>query len=282
MAFTFSDKGFFGYGEKGDFKYFSFAHFIPLILLGVTIFLLWKFRHKLRNSKFEGKFRFILAFIMIIVEMSYFWRLLYVGGDYTTKLPITICGWTAILSAFMLMSKNQSLFDICFFFTLTAGLQPLLTPAVIMTTGPAYYRYYQFWLEHTLTFVALFYMIFSYGYRPKWSSMLKAFGLFAVITSVALIANSTIPGANYLYLSQGAAGSSFLDFLPDNMWIKTAIVGSIIIALCFIAYSPYMIMDIVKKKRLQKANEEVKSTVIEEPKKQKKSSLNYSFLLLLH
>ena len=64
MAFTFSDKGFFGYGEKGDFKYFSFAHFIPLILLGVTIFLLWKFRHKLRNSKFEGKFRFILAFII--------------------------------------------------------------------------------------------------------------------------------------------------------------------------------------------------------------------------
>ena len=35
--YTFYSDGFFGYGEAGDFKYFSIAHFVPLIILAIAI-----------------------------------------------------------------------------------------------------------------------------------------------------------------------------------------------------------------------------------------------------
>ena len=31
--YDFSNEGFFGYGEKGDFQYGSIWHFIPIIIL---------------------------------------------------------------------------------------------------------------------------------------------------------------------------------------------------------------------------------------------------------
>ncbi|MFA6829644.1 MAG: hypothetical protein WCR67_02940 [Bacilli bacterium] len=73
----FSKDKFFGYGEEGDFQYFSLAHFLPIIILILAIVLTYLFRNKIRNLKWEGKIRYILAFTMIIVEMSFFWRLLF-------------------------------------------------------------------------------------------------------------------------------------------------------------------------------------------------------------
>jgi len=57
----FYSSGFFGYGEKGDFQYF-----LP-------------------------------AFVILLAEMSYFWRVMYVGIANTEehnlmdKLPLQVC-----------------------------------------------------------------------------------------------------------------------------------------------------------------------------------------------
>lgn len=205
----FSD-GFFGYGPEGNFKNFSLAHFIPLILFGVAIFLIWKFRAFFRNWKFEENFRFIWAAVMIFVEMSYFWRLLYVGsGDagqivsLLDKLPLQVCEWTCIFSCFMLMkNKNNWLFQICFFVCLTAGAAALVVPNnAIGTAGPAYYRYYQFWLEHLLPTLSVFYMVFVHGFRPKFKGIFYGVGFLGVLGAIALICNATLTEhkAQYLY-----------------------------------------------------------------------------------
>ena len=47
--YTFYSDGFFGYGEVGDFKYFSFWHFLPIILLIIAVYLTYKNQEKLRN-----------------------------------------------------------------------------------------------------------------------------------------------------------------------------------------------------------------------------------------
>ena len=100
MDFDFHSEGFFGYSEYGSFQYFTLPHFIPLILLAVAIVLTYKYREAIRNWKFEERFRYILSFVMIIVEMSYFWRLLYVGGEGSNtlmdRLPLQLCQWGLI------------------------------------------------------------------------------------------------------------------------------------------------------------------------------------------
>lgn len=226
----FFSEGFFGYGEVGNFKPWSLAHFIPLILLCLGIFFLYFFRNKIRNNKHEENIRYAIAVTMLLFEMSYFWRLLYVGsGDPSktnllTKLPLQVCEWTCILGSIMLMKKSKNLCDICFYVCLSAGILPLLFPAVISTTGPTYFRYYQYWAEHIIPILAVFYMVFVHGYRPKLINIYKPFIFLCTLTVLACIANYYIPEADYLYLANNTNGLSITSFLPQNIYLKILVL----------------------------------------------------------
>ena len=245
----FYSDGFFGYGEKGNFKYWSFAHFTPIVLFAIAIYLIYHYRDALRNWKHEENFRFIFAAAMLFVEMSYFWRLLYVGSsepgevvDLLDKLPLQVCEWTCILAVFMMMKKSRAIYPICFYVCFTIGIFPLLTPSVITTTGPAYYRYYQYWLEHILPPLAVFYMTFVHGFRPTKKGIISAVGFMATLMVLALICNANIPGANYLYLADGTTdgGGSIMDPIRDMVGGSTAalvaLLTVVVIGIFFLAY----------------------------------------------
>lgn len=258
----FFSSGFFGYGEKGNFKYWSFAHFAPIILLIAAIYLIFRFRKQLREWKHEETFRFIFAFVMLMVEMSYFWRLLYVGSSDPTeqhlldKLPLQVCEWTCIIACFMLMKKSNNLYQICFFVSLSAGIFPLVTPAVIVTTGPAYYRYYQFWLEHILPIIAVFYMTFVHGSRAHFKGIFYAVGMLGVLAVFSIIANIKVPGTNYMYLATSTDGDSIVNFLPENIWVRLALFSVVIFSLFIGIYYLSRFIDNKSKQRcLAKATE---------------------------
>ena len=247
----FFKKGFFGYGEKGDFEYYSLEHLIPLLLLAAGIFFFCRYRDVLRDWKHEEEFRFIFAFIMLLAEMSYFWRLLYVGSsnpaeqNLLDKLPLQVCEWTCITAIFMITKKSRALYQICFYVCLTVGIFPLLTPSVITTTGPAYYRYYQFWLEHILPILAVFYMTFVHGCRPKLKGIWLAVAFMVVLVVFALICNFNIDGANYLYLARGTAdgGGSVMDVLvkiAPSVWGRLGLLTGIVTAMFFAAYGAFV------------------------------------------
>ncbi len=248
----FYKDGFFGFGEKGNFEYWSFAHFAPILVMLAAIVLIYIYRDRLRQWKHEETFRFIFAFVMLMVEMSYFWRLLYVGSsepdkviDLLDKLPLQVCEWTCIIASFMLMKKSKNLFQICFFVCLTFGLFPLLTPSVITTTGPAYYRYYQYWLEHILPIIAVFYMMFVHGARARLKGIILAVAFMSVLATLAIICNLNIEGANYLYLgAEGTSGGggSPMDILPKvnsatgTMFLRLGIIIPLFVGLLFGLY----------------------------------------------
>ena len=249
----FYKDGFFGYGELGNFKYWSLAHFIPIIFCALAIYLIFCFRDKLKNWKHEENFRFAFAAVMLFVEMSYFWRLLYVGTSdpETTSmleyLPLQVCEWTCILAAFMMMKKSKWIYPICFYVCLTVGIFPLLTPSVIAKTGPMYYRYYQYWLEHILPPLAVLYMTFVHGFRPTKKGIIPATGFLCVLAAFAVVCNANIDGANYLYIAKGTAeegGASLMDPLYNlvggSQPLLLLLLAVIVIVIFFGAYYAYL------------------------------------------
>ena len=60
---------FFGKGTEVEFEYFTLAHILPLIILFVVIFLMYKFKDKLAGYKHESTLRLIFGLIMIITDM---------------------------------------------------------------------------------------------------------------------------------------------------------------------------------------------------------------------
>lgn len=242
-------KTFLEHGEPGEFQYFSLAHFAPIILMLLMIYLIYRYRTNIREFKNEDYFRIILAALLLFSDSSYFWHKIYLEvAEPANHLPVTVCGWAAVMSAFMLLTKKKRLFEVVYFFVLAGSINALITPAVITDNGPTHFRYYQFWLEHTTIFIAVFYMIFVYQYTINLKSLFKSLSVLIVLALIALYVNASIEGANYLFLATTEAGDSALNFLPSNLGLRMLVMGSIIGTLYFLAYLPWFFIN--KKKKI--------------------------------
>ena len=243
---------FFSQGETQEFFLFSPAHFAPILLMLATILLTRKYAGKLRGWKHEEAIRYVLAFALIISEMGYYWRLVGVpalGANPVDHLPIAVCGWAAIFCSYMVIGKTQLLFDISYFWLLSGSLFALLTPTPLTFTGPTRFRYYQFWAEHTLGYVAVFYMIFVHGMRPTWKSMAKSYAALTVLGVIAFAANRIIgPGANYLFLAKPEDTPSILDILPPNFLLRLVVMVAAVSLMFFLSYLPWLLKDRKAKK----------------------------------
>ena len=237
---------FFGQGEVQEFALFTPAHILPVLWMVAMILLIRKNAGALRDWKHEEKLRYVLAFALIISDMSYYWRLVgmpSLGANPVENLPIGVCGWAAILCSYMLVGKCQSFFDISYFWLLSGSLFALLTPTPLNFTGPTRFRYYQFWAEHTLGYIAIFYMIFVHGMRPTVKSMVKSYIALLVMVGIAYWVNQMIPGANYLYMARPEAAPSVLDILPPNFLLRFVIMVAAISAMYGLAYLPWYLKD---------------------------------------
>ena len=238
---------FLGAGAEIEFTNFSLAHFIPVILLLGVIFAIRHFREPIRNWKWEKKIRYVLAFMLILSEMSYYWRLVAMpelGPNPVDHLPISVCGWAVIFSSYMVVGKSQKLFDIVYFWLFSGSIFALITPTAITYAGPTRFRYYQFWAEHTLGYVAVFYMIFIHGMRPTVKSAIRSWLALLVLAVIAYFTNGYLgEGANYLFLAKPEAAPSVLDILPPNFVLRTSIMAAVITALFFVSYLPWLLKD---------------------------------------
>jgi len=248
---------FFGQNTEKEFGYFSLAHIAPIIVMIGIIALIIKFRNKIKGYKHEDRIRLALAFTLIITEMAYFWRLVGVeslNANPIDHLPITVCGWAIIFCAFLVLTKNQTLLDIVYFWVLAGSIFGILTPTKIMFTGPTRFRYYQFWLEHTLGYITIAYMIFVHGMRPNIKSIFKSYGCLLILGVIAIIANNMLPGANYLFMATTEDSASILDILPKNYVVRVILMAFIMACLFFVMYLPWLIMDIKRKKQALASN----------------------------
>ena len=243
---------FFGVGTEVEFTNFTFAHLAPILVMVAMILLTRHFRQELRRWKGEETLRYVLAFILIISELSYFWRLVGVPSlnpNPVDHLPITVCGWVAVFSSYMLIGKSQTLFDISYFWLFSGSVFALITPTVITYTGPTRFRYYQFWAEHTMGYVAVFYMIFVHGMRPTVKSAIKAYIALGVLAGIAYFTNRLIgPGANYLYMARPEDTPSILDILPPNFALRLAVMAAAVTTLFTLADLPWYLKDRKAKK----------------------------------
>lgn len=250
-------KYFLGQGDTVEFTNFSLAHFVPILVMVGIILLIRRYREPLRTSKHEQTFRYILAFALICCEMSYYWRLVAVpslGPNPVDHLPITVCGWVVIFSCLMVLGKSQLLFDISYFWLFSGTIFALVTPTVISNTGPTRFRYYQFWGEHTLGYIAVFYMIFVHGFRPKPRSLIRAYVALVVLALVAFWANQMLgAGANYLFMAKPEDTPSVLDVLPSNYGLRLVIMAAAVSFMFCMSYLPWYLMDRKAKKAAAQA-----------------------------
>ena len=254
---------FFGAGEEKEFSDFSPAHILPILLMVGVILLTYKYRDSIKKYRHEEKIRYAMAFTMIICEMSYFWRLVGITSlnpNPVDHLPITVCGWGIIFASYLMIGKSQTLYDICYFWLFAGTIFALITPTVITYTGPTRFRYYQFWLEHTMGYIGVFYMTFVHKMRPTVKSAIKSYAALVILAVIAYSANVIIgPGANYLFMARPESTPSILDILPPNFALRLLVMGLVVTLLFFLSYLPWYLKD--RKSKASSESEAIELTV---------------------
>ena len=84
-----------------------------------------------------------------------------------------------------------------------------------------------------LPIISVFYLMFVHNMKPEKKGILYSFVVIAPLTIIALIANSQIEGASYLYLTLD------VKFLPQEMYLRVPILTILVIIIFYIMYLPF-------------------------------------------
>lgn len=222
------------------FELFKTFHLIALgvifILVLFLIFLRWR-----KNQKLNNLFRWSLAFLLVLQEISYhFWNIYIEEWTLQKMLPLQICTLFVWLSAFMLITKNRHIYEFAFFLGISGALQALLTPD-IAGYGFPHYRFFHVFISHGSIILAALYMTIVEGYRPTWRSFGKVF-LWVNIYTVFVFFINILIDSNYLFVVHKPETASLFDVLgPWPVYIFAA--EGVALIMFLILYLPFAIYD---------------------------------------
>ena len=229
----------------GPFVLFSKTHWIALsvIVLFNGILVLS------RNSYTEtGKRRFRLGMAIVLIANELAWHIWNLAtGQWTiqTMLPLHLCSVLVWVSAYMLVKRNQAIYDFAYLLGIAGALQALLTPDLGIYTYP-HFRYFQTFISHGLIITAAIYMTTVEGFRPYPRSLLRVF-LISNLYLIAITALNLAIHSNYLFTAHKPETASLLDMLPPWPWY-IGIIELLGMLFVLLFYLPFAIKDARKPK----------------------------------
>jgi hypothetical integral membrane protein (TIGR02206 family) len=240
---------FFSLDWKGEpFVLFGAYHLIALgIIVLVNVWLVYFKKHSTEKSR--KIFRYVLAAILVIDEMGWhYWNLATGQWTIQTMLPLHLCSILVWLGAYMLVTKNYSIYEFMYLLGIAGALQALLTPDAGRYGFP-HFRAIQVMLSHGSIITAALYMTIVEGYRPTLRSIGRVMlGANVYMVLVGLV-NWAI-GSNFLFIAHKPETASLLDVLPAWPWY-ILVIEALGLAFVLLFYLPFAVMDWQKKRKAQ-------------------------------
>jgi hypothetical integral membrane protein (TIGR02206 family) len=229
-----------------EFKFLGAAH---LIAIGVLIALnVWLASFKNASEQTKTRIRWTLAIILWVNEIAWHvWN--FAVGKWTiqTMLPLHLCSVLVWVGAFMLVTKNQFIYEFAYFLGIAGALQAVMTPDLGIYGFP-HFRFFQTFISHGLIITSAIYMTVVEGFRPTWKSMLRVAVGINIYMVVIYFVNGAI-GSNYLMINGRPATPSLLDLLPD--WpVYIIYMEAIGLICCLLLYLPFIVKDARAKRRV--------------------------------
>lgn len=221
----------------GAFEQFGPAH---LSVIGITLFLcvfLPVLVRKRKSQRLAKGICWILAGILVVSEAGravYFltregWDVFVAEG-----LPLHACGMAIYITAIMLLTKQQLLYEIAYFWGMAGTVQALLTPVV--EVGFPSWRFVLFFLGHCSIIVSVVFATFGLGLRPRWKGLWITYSLSWCVAGLIGLVNIPL-GTNYMYLREPPAGKSPFYFLPWPWYIP--FLGVVALVLFVLLWLPF-------------------------------------------
>jgi len=228
-----------------------FQIFYPPHLIALTLILLlnlgFVYFRRVESSQARQRVRYAMATILILNEIG--WHLWHIfTGQWTiqTMLPLHVCSVLVFLGAAMLITRNDTLYEVQYLLGIGGAIQAVLTPDVGLYGFP-HFRFFQTFISHGLIISSAIYMTVVEGYRPTVKSLWRVFWLTNVYMIFVGLVNWAM-GSNYMFIARKPDTPSLIDVLGPwplyIIWLE--VIG---LATVLILYSPFAIKDWAKKMR---------------------------------
>ena len=227
--------------EGTPFRLFGTPHLIAIGIITLICFSQLYFR-TIWSEKERKIVRWVLAIAIVVNESSlHIWSAYWGIWNIQTMLPLHMCSVMIWLSAYMLVTRNYSIYEFTYFIGFGGAMQAVLTPADAAAYNFPHFRIMQTFIAHGLLINVAIYMTVVEGFRPTLQSFKRVFIWTNLYMVVIFFVNLAI-GSNYLFVANKPNFPTLLDMLAPWPWyiIELEAVG---FAIFFLLYIPFLIKD---------------------------------------
>ncbi len=228
------------------FDMYTWEHFIPVLITLLGVYLIYIYRNKLIQSPIKYKLGVTLAGITLGLEVLVnMWRIYANAWSVSTSLPLHLCGLAVLTSSYILIRRNQAVFNATFFIMLIGATLALVTPGIQGNWGFPHFRYFQFFAVHGMLVINFAYLLFVYeyhkdfSYRYVWVNALSLLILAGLLFPINLLLDG-----NYLFLMAKPGPNTAFDLFGEWPWYLVNIAWAGVPVFFHAFYLPFWVRNL--------------------------------------
>ena len=225
-----------------EFQFLGVPHIVALALTITLPIALSVLVRNADSSVLTNAVCYLLAGILIINEIGgWIYRAATVQSlsvFVQSYLPLHICGVALFVVVFVLLLRNQTLYEIGYFWGIVGTLNAVITPQ--LGVGFPHYRFFQYFIVHGGIVVSVLFATWGLRMRPTLKGLLRSF-LLANFYMVVIAGVNLLLKSNYMFICEPPYTKSPFFFAPWPWYIP--ILDGVAFILFFLVYSPFLIGD---------------------------------------
>lgn len=225
-----------------EFQFLSISHIVVLILTITLPIALTVLVRKVNSSVITDVIRYLLGATLIVNEAGHWvYRMATVQSfsEFLQRhLPLHICGVVVFVVVFALLRRNQTFYEIGYFWGLVGTLNAIITPQLWVDFP--HYRFFQYFIAHGGIVVSVLFATWGLKMRPTLKGLLRSF-LLANLYMVVIAGVNLLLKSNYMFICEPPDTQSPFFFAPWPWYIP--ILEGVAFILFFVVYFPFLIGD---------------------------------------
>jgi hypothetical integral membrane protein (TIGR02206 family) len=158
--------------------------------------------------------------VVVLLEGSY---------ELDFDLPLHLTDAVTVIAALALWSPRPLLFELTWFWGMTASLQAILTPDLGADDRFPSFFYWHYFVTHGGVVVAAVFLAFGLGLTARPGAVVRVFLATAAWAGVAAVGNA-LTGGNYMFLREKPDAATLLDYMGPWPWyIVTAALFALVL-----------------------------------------------------
>ena len=254
-----------------EFQQNGTPHIIAMMATVLLPLILSVWVRKAKSEKLTQGICYLLAGILIINEIIIWIYRITDEGIKTfiqESLPLEICALAIFMTIFVLIKRNQYVYETAYLWGMAGTLQAIISPeisggALPHQPGFPHYLFFQYFVGHIGIVCGVLFATWGLRLRPSGHSVLRTFVItnlyMLCILGVNMLSNYIFMhelrpaegGSNYLFLCRKPETNSVFLFLDWPYYLLFfEVLG---LAFFFILYAPFFISDVIKNRRKNKS-----------------------------